>query len=734
MRRNATSGTTRKFALSFLILLLMVLAAAATAQHMNGATDSTSAAASPAPAASAPPAVLVPPKTRSDSTKDVVQGLEIADPYRWLEDQESPETRAWIDAQNAYTNSLLSRVPGRAELKQLLSGLINADTMDAPLVRNHRYFFLKRLAGQDQYLLYLRKGFDGKDEVLIDPLPLSPDHSASVDIDAASLDGNLLIYSVRKGGADEITPHLYDVEARRELPDRLPEAAYYGLSLLPDKSGLYFGLRTPEGPRVFFHKLGAEPASDVQVFGQGRGLDQITGASVSRDGHYLLITVSHGTSSGTELYVQDLQAKGPITSVVNDVDAKFYGSISGDRMFVRTNWKAPKWRVLEVDLKNPARDHWRELLPEGQATIDSLSLVGSKLAVHYTEGVATRVKIFEPSGKFVREITTPGLGSLSSLSGSLESDEGFYSFDSYHIPPTIYRYDVGTGKQEVWFQRKLPFDSEKYEVEQVWYNSKDGTKIPLILAHAKGLKLNGANPVLLSGYGGFNLSYPPAFSPFVAAWLAGGGVYAFAHMRGGGEFGEQWHRAGMFEKKQNVFDDFIAAAEWLIRNKYTSPSRLAITGRSNGGLLMGAALTQRPDLFRAVVCGYPLLDMVRYQKFLKGAYWISEYGSSDDPAQFKYIYAYSPYHHVQAGTKYPAVLFITGDADTRVAPLHARKMTALLQSATGSDHPILLHYDTKAGHSSGAPVSKVIDDDAEELSFLLWQLGLTANSETARQR
>jgi prolyl oligopeptidase len=379
---------------------------------------------------------------------------------------------------------------------------------------------------------------------------------------------------------------------------------------------------------------------------------------------------------------------------------------------------------MEADLKNPSRDHWREIVPEGEAVMDSSSLAAGRLALHFTQGVTSQIKIFDLNGKFVREIKPPSFGSLSSLSGNLENNEGFFSFGSYHVPPTTYRYDMTSGKQEIWYQRKVPFDSNKYESEQVWYTSKDGTKVPMILAHAKGIALNGSNPVLLGGYGGFNLSNPPGFSPFVAAWLAKGGVFAYAHLRGGGEFGEEWHHAGMFEKKQNVFDDFLAAAEWLIKNNYTKPSRLAIEGGSNGGLLVGAALTQRPDLFAAVMCDYPLLDMVRYQKFLKGPYWVSEYGSSDDPEQFKYIYAYSPYHHVQRGAKYPAVLLVSGDADTRVAPLHARKMTALLQAATGSGRPILLHYETKSGHSGGTPTSTVIDDDTDELGFLFWQLGV----------
>jgi len=398
---------------------------------------------------------------------------------------------------------------------------------------------------------------------------------------------------------------------------------------------------------------------------------------------------------------------------------------------VRTNWKAPKWRIMEVDLKNPSIDKWREAVPEGKNALEGFSLVGGKLALRTSVDVVPHLRLVDLNGKLLREVPVPTLGSISGLTGHWDSNEAFFSFNSYHMPSTIYRYDVATGKQSIWFASKVPIESAKYEVKQVWYTSKDGTKIPMFLAHAKGLKLDGSNPVFLTGYGGFNVSETPGFSPFSAAWMANGGVYAVANLRGGGEFGEAWHHAGMLDRKQNVFDDFIAAAEWLIHDKYTTPARLAISGGSNGGLLVGAALTQRPDLFGAVICSYPLLDMVRYQNFLVAKYWVPEYGSSDNAEQFKYIYAYSPYHHVKTGTQYPSVLFISGDSDTRVAPLHARKMTALMQAATaGSNRPIMLHYDTAAGHSGGAPASKQIDNMVDELSYLLWQLGVNVPAKT----
>ncbi|HKF23709.1 MAG TPA: prolyl oligopeptidase family serine peptidase [Candidatus Angelobacter sp.] len=681
-----------------------------------------------APLAPAAPGV---PKTAVNEVKETIHGVEITDPYRWLEDQNSPETRAWIDEQNAYTDSVLAKIPGRDALKAKVSALLKIETMNTPTVRNGRYFFTRRRADQDQAMLYVRQGLNGKDELLVDPLALSPQHTITVNLNSVSKDGSLIVYSLRSGGEDETTPRLFDVNARKDLPDQFPRARYSGIAILPDKSGVYLTRQTPEGPRVYFHKIGGSDA-DTEIFGKGYGPEKIINASLSNDGHYLIINVSYGSAATkNEVYFQDLKSKGAIVPVVNDVAAAFSSgggegpNVGGDKLYLRTNWNAPKWRVLEVDLKNPARDHWREVIPEGENAIDSLSLAGGKLVVAVTQDVVNHLRLYDINGKPVREINPPTLGNLSGLRGEWDRDEGFYTFNSFHIPSSIYRYDVATGKQTVWFQSPVPIQSDQYEVKQVWYPSKDGTKIPMFLAHAKGLKLDGSHPTLLTGYGGFNLNSNPTFSPFAAAWMESGGVWALANMRGGGEFGEAWHHAGMLDKKQNVFDDFIAAGEWLVKNKYTSPERLAIRGRSNGGLLMGAALTQRPDLFAAVSCGYPLLDMVRYHKFLVASYWVPEYGSSDNADQFKYIYAYSPYQHVKPGTKYPAVLFISGDSDTRVAPLHARKMAALMQASTGSDKPVLLHYDTKAGHSGGTPVSKEIDEVTDELNFLMWQLGMT---------
>ncbi len=671
-----------------------------------------------------------PPKTRRDNVREVLHGIELVDPYRWLENQNSPETRAWIAAQNEYSRPTLRSLPGRQQRMQRLTELLKVDVFRTPRERNGRYFFSKRLADQELFVIYMRKGLKGEDQVLIDPHPMSPDRTTSVNLEAVSRDGTLLAYGVRQGGEDEIAIKLLDVETRKDLRDRLPKARYFGVALKPDNSGFYYTRFGAEGPRVYYHAMGKDPADDREIFGKGYGPEKISFATLSEDGRHLLIHVVHGSSAlRTEIYYQDLvqqgqdtAQQGPIVPVVNDIDAKFWGELGGEQLFLHTNWKAPKGRILAVELKNPARERWREIIPESDAVIEDVSLAGGKVFVNYLENVKSRVKVFEPDGEHTADIAFPAVGSVSEVGGRWESREAFFAFSSFHIPSTIYRYDVRKLRREVWARLEIPVESDKLELRQVWYQSKDKTWVPMFMLHAKGLKPDGSNPTLLTGYGGFNISRTPRFSASAVLWAENGGVYALPNLRGGGEFGEQWHKAGMLEKKQNVFDDFISAAEWLIRNGYTRPSKLAIGGRSNGGLLVGAALTQRPELFQAVVCGYPLLDMVRYQNFLVARFWVSEYGSSDKSEQFKYLHAYSPYHRVKPGVKYPAVLFVTGDGDTRVDPLHARKMTALLQAATGSERPVLLRYETTAGHSGGRPVSKTIEDVADELGFLLWQL------------
>ena len=665
------------------------------------------------------------PVAHRDNTQETLHGVTITDPYRWLEDQNSPETRAWIDAENAYTHKLLDAWPGRAKVEQRATDLLRVDSIRLPFEESDRYFYRKRLANQDLYLIYMRKGLKGAEELLIDPLPMSADHSTNVDIAAVSKDGKVMAYLLRQGGADETEVRFFDVDARRDLPDKLPAAVYFEISFLPDRSGVYYSMMAADGPRVRFHKMGGDVSADTEIFGKGYDKDKIIVADASEDGRHLVVLVSYGsTGDKTEVWMQDLGKPGPLRQISKGIDARFFAFAGGDELFLHTNWKAANGRVIAAKFDDPAQDKWREVVPEADVAIDGVALAGGKLLVSYVRNASSEVKLFNADGKLASQVKFPTLVAVDGSSSRWEGRDAFIAFSSFATPPTIYRYNTSNGMESVWSQVKLPVDSSKFEVKQVWFNSKDGTKVPMFLVYQKGLKLDGSAPTMLTGYGGFNVNITPSFSGDTIMFAERGGVVAQVNLRGGGEFGEAWHTAGMLDKKQNVFDDFIAAGEWLIKNQYTSTAKLSILGGSNGGLLVGAAMTQRPDLFRAVVCWHPLLDMLRYQKFMEAQFWVSEYGSSDDPAEFKYIHAYSPYQHVVPGTKYPAVLFMTGDADTRVAPLHARKMAALMQASTGSDRPILLRYELKAGHSAGRSVTAQIGDLTDELSFLFWQLGV----------
>jgi prolyl oligopeptidase len=678
--------------------------------------------------AAAPPAraLLPSPPTRVEIVRDTLHGVVIEDPYRWLEAKDAPETRAWIDLQNRYRESVMAELPGLDAIRARLAQLLQVDAMGMPIEHGGRYFFTRRRADQDLNLLCMRRGPDGKDEVLSDPHALTADRSKSVLFMDISLDGKLVAIGTRDGGADEVTVAFRDVDSGRDLPDRLPSMLFYSLAITPDRKGVYYSKFTPEGPRVFHHTLGTEAAEDRAVFGEGYGPDKYVDAELSEEGRYLVVTVQFGSSGErSEVWVKDLAADGPLTAVIKDLPGFFSGSVVGDQLYVQTNWKAPKSRILRVDLKDPAPERWTEVVPEGAGVLESFSLAGGRLFVNYLENVASKVRIFTAQGKPLGEIAFPTIGTVGGMIGRWASNEAFFTFSSFVVPTTIFRYDVTTGKRTVFWRSSSPVASDTFETRQVWYASKDGTKVPMFLVHRKGLRLEGHNPVYLTGYGGFTVNETPRYSSTAVMWAEAGGVFALPSLRGGAEFGEDWHRAGMLEKKQNVFDDFIAAAEWLVQNQYTTPERIAIEGGSNGGLLVGAALTQRPDLFRAVVCEYPLLDMLRYQDFLLARLWVPEYGSAEDPKQFPYLRAYSPYEQLKPGTAYPATLFVTGDSDTRVDPLHARKMTARLQAATGSERPVLLHYDVKAGHSGGTPISKRIEDSAVVMQFLYWQLGMT---------
>ena len=706
---------------------------------------------------------------RQDNVSETLHGVEIVDPYRWLEDQDSPETRMWIEEQDAYTRALLSRSPGREQIAKRLNELARIDSIGIPTVRQNTYFFSRRGADQELPVLYRRVGLDGADEVLIDPHNLSDDHSVTVSMQDISDDGSLLVYGIRQGGEDELEIRFMDVESKTDRADKLPRARFMSTALTQDKQNLYYSLETDEGPRAYRHTLGMDMAADVEIFGTGYDKGKYLTVHISEDGRYLLFNVFYGSAaSKTDLYIQALTpaplpkkpGRGeagdlvdeveqlqhielkpadtlPIVPLITTIDARFYGDVGGNHLYLQTNWNAPNERMLVLDLTQVdltqatdapiAPELLKELVPTSPtAVLEGFSLAGGHIVLNYLQDVTSRIEIFDAAGKYVRDITLPTLGSASGLYGRWDSPETFYTFTSFALPAVVTRYDMNTGITSEWARMNVPINPDDFEVRQVFYASKDGTRIPMFLLHKKGLEWDGARPTLLYGYGGFTASMTPYFSSFATVWAEQGGVYAVANLRGGGEYGEDWHQAGMLANKQNTFDDFIAAGEWLIAQNITNPDKLAIMGGSNGGLLVGAALTQRPELFRAVICAVPLLDMVRYHQFLVARYWVPEYGSSEDPEQFKTLMAYSPYHQVKPGAKYPATLFVTGDADTRVAPLHARKMAALLQAQTGSDRPILLHYDTKSGHMGTRPMGKVIEDLTDELCFLFEQLGVTA--------
>ena len=560
---------------------------------------------------SAAPVLSGAPATRRGDAQETLHGVTVSDPYRWLEDQESAETRAWIMQQNEYTHKRLDSWPGRGRLEERLAELKKVELIRSPIERSGRVFYRKRAAGQEQYVIYTRQGETGNEEVLIDPNPMSADHSTNVDIMDASKDGKLLAYLVRVGGKDETEVRVLDVAARRDLTDVLPARVYFDLSFLPDGSGFYYATMLDDGPRVRFHKLGTKVETDADVFGKGYAKEAIVVGDPSEDGRHLIIHVLHGSAADkVEVWAQDLKTKGPIEPVIKDLDARTFSFAVGDELFLFTNYKAPKGRVMVTNLAKPAPENWREVVPEAENAIDSVRVAGGKMLVAYVKNATSMVKAFEPDGKVAFEVSLPALGSVYDVQGKWENAAAYFTFASYAIPATIYHCDMSNGKQSVWAQVKAPVDGSKFEVKQVWYASKDGTKVPMFLVHAKGVKLDGSNPLLLEGYGGFAINNTPEFNADAIVWAERGGVYALANLRGGGEFGEAWHKAGMLDKKQNVFDDFIAAAEWLIQNKYTSPSKLAILGGSNGGLLVGAALTQRPDLYQAVICWHPLLDML----------------------------------------------------------------------------------------------------------------------------
>ncbi len=672
------------------------------------------------------------PHAEAIPVKDDYFGTTIVDNYRWLESANSPETKEFIDQENAYTDSYLKQARIRPQIADDLDALEHVTNTRTPIARGNDLFFEKILAGEDQYSIYVRHGWAEKDKRLIDPAQFSRDPNTSIDLVDVSRDGTLVAYQVREGGADESTVRIYNVKTNKTLEDELASGIYLSVNFTPDGKALIFSRMNAKGSLVYEHAFGTRNSQDKLLFGnefrgEALGHQDLISTSLSDDYRYLVVEIDRGVPARrVDILYRDLTKPDSYFEIlVWGVDSRFNADYYKGAWYVKTDYKSPNGRIMKAD---PAimPDAWTTVVPEGTDAIDSFNIVGGKIYIKRLKDVKTEITAYSLDGKPAGEVEFDGIGSASIISGRATERYGYFSFESYITPPTIYRFDTMTGKRDVFAQPKIPFDSSQYELKQVFYTSKDGTKVPMFIAGKKGLKQDGTERLLMTGYGGFQVGMTPEWNPAWAWWMQEGGWFALPNLRGGDEYGEHWHEQAMFENKQNVFDDWFAAAEYLIANKYTSPQHFAIRGRSNGGLLMGAALTQRPDLFSAVWCGYPLLDMLRYQKFEQGPLWVTEYGSAEKEKQFPYLLKYSPYQNVKAGVKYPAVMLWTGSSDTRVDPLHARKMTALLQADSESGRPVLLHYSLAGGHSAGVSVQQTIQDDTDELTFLWTETGQPA--------
>jgi prolyl oligopeptidase len=694
-----------------------------------------------------------PPNAEKRPLEENFHGTKIVDNYRWLEDGKSPETEKWVEGELAYTRALLDPLPGRDAIHKRLTELLTIGSISAPQIGGKYYFCTRREGMQNQPVVYVREGVDGKERVLVDVNQLAADGTIALDWYQPSENGKYLVYGTSPSGSEMSTLHILETKTGTLLPDTIERTRGASIAWMPNNSGFYYTRYPKKGEvaegqemynrRVFYHELGSDPATDPLIFGEGRDPEDWPNVSLDNDGRLLLITVEQGWTK-TEMFLMDLKKGTPPTRITTGKNFLYSGSVYNGRLYITTNEDAPRYRLFVAEAGNYERDDWTELIPQTGSVLQGVGVWGGKLFTQYEQNATSQLKIFDLGGKLISEIHLPALGTVFASDGKWNRDEIFFGFFSFTVPPSIYRidlnpihakaakgnFDEGTVfATSLWAKVDAPsIDPAAYAVEQEWYHSKDGTRVPMFVVYKKGLKKDGHNPTLLTGYGGFNISLTPSFSRTAYLWMEHGGVFAVANLRGGAEFGEDWHRAGMLDKKQNVFDDMIAAAEHLIAEKYTDKDHLAVQGGSNGGLLMGAMITQRPDLFRAVVSQVPLLDMLHYQDFQIAKLWIPEYGSAENPDQFKWIYAYSPYHHVKPGEEYPAILFMTADTDTRVDPMHAKKMAAEMQAeaknGTSRTRPILLRIETKAGHGAGKPVTKQIEEYTDLYSFLFWQLGM----------
>ncbi|HWU89096.1 MAG TPA: prolyl oligopeptidase family serine peptidase, partial [Kofleriaceae bacterium] len=650
--------------------------------------------------------------------------------------EKSSEVQDWMKAQDDYARAELAKLPTRGELADRLRKLFYFDAISAPMHRKGRFFFTRKHADKEKTIVYWRQGEQGAEKVLFDPNAWSADGTKGLGGWWPSFDGKYVAYSVKLNNSDETETKIIDVATGKDLPDTIPGTKYSGASWTPDGKGFYYTWVPPVSGTVTiaerpgfaelrFHKLGTDPASDRIVHPATKNPETFLGGGISRDGKWLLAHIQHGWSS-TEVFFKDARKQdAPWTPLVTGIDATFTVDVWRDQLYVMTNHEAPRYRVFKVDPRKPGRASWKEIVPQSDATLQNADVVGEHLVLTYLRNAASEIEVHDLDGKLVRKVDLPPLGSSGGISGNPDEDTGYFAYTSFTEPQIIYQTSIKTGKVKEWARIKLPIDTSELAAEQVFYPSKDGTKISMFIIHKKGAKKDGKNPTILYGYGGFTVSMTPGFASSRAVWIERGGVYAIPNLRGGGEYGEEWHRAGMLLNKQNVFDDYIAAAEYLSKEGWTSTPHLAIQGGSNGGLLVGAAMTQRPDLYKAVICAVPLLDMLRYHLFGSGKTWVPEYGSADDPAQFKVLHDYSPYRRaVDAGPiRYPAVLFDSADHDDRVDPLHARKLAALIQhTQTAPDAPVLLRIERNAGHGGADMVKSQVERVADQLAFLESQL------------
>ncbi len=674
------------------------------------------------------------PQTKKIIHTDNYHGTIVPDPYRWLEDNNSVETHSWVETQNKITFDYLDKIPYREKIKNRLTELWNYEKYSAPSKIGNRYIFSKNDGLQEQNVYYIQEGLDGEPVVFLDPNKFSNDGSVSLAGLSFSNDYKYVSYMISKGGSDWREIFVMDAYSKELLDDHIKWSKFSGMAWYKD--GFYYSRYTEpkqgeelkqsnEFQKLFYHKIGTPQENDFLVWEDKENPKRLFGASVTDDENYLFINVSQGSSSYNGIMFKDLRKNGEIKWLFDKFDAQ-YNIVDNlnDKFLVQTNLDSPNRKIVLVDPNNPSKENWQTLIPESKDVIQGVSLLGGKLIVTYLKDATSKISVFDTEGKYLYDVKLPTLGSVGGFGGKKEDTETFYTFTSFTYPPTIYKYDVKNNESELFRKADVKFDMTDYETRQIFYESKDGTKVPLFIVYKKGLKLDGSNPALLYAYGGFNISMQPGFSVARIPLLENGVVYAMACLRGGSEYGEDWHKAGMLEKKQNVFDDFIAAAEWLIKNKYTSPEKLAIQGGSNGGLLVGAVINQRPELFKVAFPQVGVMDMLRFHKFTIGWAWVPEYGSSDNPEHFKFLYAYSPLHNIKKGIKYPATLITTADHDDRVVPAHSFKYAATLQEMNEGANPTLIRIETKVGHGAGTSTSKSIELSADLWSFMFYNMGI----------